>query len=1457
MTLSLTDFTKRLTDSGLMSSDAVRAFVEGLPEDGRPVDGAQLAKLLVKERKLTRFQAEQIYAGKGATLTFGNYVILDKLGQGGMGMVLKAEHQRMKRVVALKVLSPEAVKTPDAVRRFEREVQAAAKLEHQNIVAAYDADRANNTTFLVMQFVDGDDLSAIVKKTGPLAVDRAIDCVLQAARGLEFAHRRGVIHRDIKPANLLLGKDGVLKILDMGLARIEDPTGGSHDATLTGTGTVMGTIDYMSPEQALDTKTADARSDIYSLGCTLFYLLTGAAPYPADTVMKRLLAHRESQIPSLPGVPPTVETIFRRMVAKKAAERYASLTEVIADLQSCLTAPPTSPVPVVSESVDENFTNFLAMISQPEKFPAPGTSVEPPVATKPTRALRKPPASAAESATVQWNEGASDTNPTTASSASANGWLARFQGLSSHRTKLVIAGTVGVTVVLGLAGYLSPPKNRGSAVSVGQVDTEQTAKGTRTDAKGRDSIGPASATKAEEFALAFDGTDDYVDIPTLQLVKGESRTFEIWISKCGPSPRHRVFDMLGDGASLALDFVPNPAPSDQASWTVFGKPSNAPNTGMYSAVHPIPSAPQHVAVVFNNQSVHPTLFVNGKPLDGPKKGFGFKLQSSTGTVLGGHRSDDGQLDTLFNGRMHQVRVSRTVRYSREFTPPDRFEKDADTLALYRFDEGKGSELKDSSGNSHHGKIVGAKWVTADGTAMTPVDFALRFEGPQNKVTLPVLPLDSSKPFTLEAVVIPKKRVPTGFQIIIGGHQVQLGLKNPTNQLASMFFHSDGFTWSDSTVLENDQRKHVALIRLGKQVQFFVDGKLSGTKDLVDLSAQPATWPWVIGGGTEDFFEGDIDEVRFSKVARYDGKDFTPKLRFEPDADTIALYHFDEGTGSELKDSSGNNHHGKIVGAKWVKVDGSSITSPEFKNALGMEFIRVPKGKSWLGGGGGKPGTQEVTIPDDFYLGKFEVTQEEWTKVTGKNPSAYSRTGSNKDLVKGFSDDVLRRYPVESVSWDAAREFIRLLNEKAPEPGWTYHLPKEDEWEYACRGGPMNDATERAFDFYLAQPTNELLAGQANFGKIYNRPTGVGAHAPNRLGLCDMHGNVWEWCDDRGDDKDRGPQRVHCGGGWHDPASGCRATSRFQNSPAIGTGVHGLRVARVPVAAKPSPFDILTSSDYEWSAPENLGAVINTAAGEGSPCLSSDGLTLLFDSDRPGGQGKTDLWMSRRPTLIAPWSAPENLGATVNSSENEKVPTLSSDGLALLFASDRGQSDKRYKLWWCHRKTTSEPWSTPTTQQLEVTAAAGVSDYEPELAADGLSLLFTSFPRVGTHGLEDLWQCRRSKTTEPWGPVQNLGAIVNGPAKDMDPALSSDGRVLLFVSDRPGGLGKADFWWSSRPSLDAPWSAPQNLGKPVNSEIDELSPTLSADGQTLLFRSNRPGGRGGNDIWMSRRVPKSK
>lgn len=296
---------------------------------------------MVRRKQLTAFQAQQIYQCKAKHLVMGNYVVLDKLGQGGMGMVLKAQHRRMKRLVALKILPPAMIKTADAVRRFQREVEAAAKLTHPNIVTAHDADEANGTHFLVMEYVEGQDLAAVVRERGSLPLGKALAYVLQAARGLEYAHHRGIVHRDIKPSNLLVDAEGKIKILDMGLARIE--SAGEEQSELTGTGQIMGTIDYMAPEQALNTKDADARADIYALGCSLFFLLTGKAMYEGDTIMKKLLAHREHPIPSLrsacPQAPDELEAVFTKMVAKKRADRYQTMTDVIEALEGCRSRP--------------------------------------------------------------------------------------------------------------------------------------------------------------------------------------------------------------------------------------------------------------------------------------------------------------------------------------------------------------------------------------------------------------------------------------------------------------------------------------------------------------------------------------------------------------------------------------------------------------------------------------------------------------------------------------------------------------------------------------------------------------------------------------------------------------------------------------------------------------------------------------------------------------------------------------------------------------------------------------------------------------------------------------------------------------------------------------------------------------------------------------------------------------
>lgn len=370
MSTTLGRFLKHLGDSGVLSLEEVQAIQGKVPPAKGNEDAKQFALDLVKQKKLTLFQADCIYNGKLQGLTLDDYIILEKIGSGGMGMVFKAEHRRMKRLVAIKLLSDTAMKAPENVRRFHREVQAAAKLTHPNIVAAHDAREWKGRHYLVMEYVDGTDLAQLVAKKGLLSIDQAVDYILQAAKGLEHAHKTGLVHRDIKPANLLLDKSGVIKILDMGLARLQVHQGPlaetKDDSELTQTGSIMGTVDFMSPEQALDSRHADATADIYSLGCTLYYLLVGRPLYEGETVLSRLVAHRETPAPALRAarkdVPAQIEVIYGKMVAKSAADRYQTMAEIIRDLsdwKKVASKPSAAESALLSDEIPQNVINAI------------------------------------------------------------------------------------------------------------------------------------------------------------------------------------------------------------------------------------------------------------------------------------------------------------------------------------------------------------------------------------------------------------------------------------------------------------------------------------------------------------------------------------------------------------------------------------------------------------------------------------------------------------------------------------------------------------------------------------------------------------------------------------------------------------------------------------------------------------------------------------------------------------------------------------------------------------------------------------------------------------------------------------------------------------------------------------------------------------------------------------------
>jgi serine/threonine protein kinase len=329
-------FVDALRQSGLLGVDQ---FNELRNLIARYPDSKALAGQLIQLGWLTPYQVNQLFQGQGNGLVLGQYRILERLGEGGMGQVFKARHQALGRIVALKVIRRDRLQSNEAVKRFRREMQMAGQLSHPNVVNAFDADAINGTHFFAMEFVDGTDLSRLVREKGPLPSHRACDCIRQAALGLQHAHEKGMVHRDIKPANLLVSKTPsgiVIKILDMGLARFQ-ATEQEDQTMLSQDGHVLGTPDFMAPEQAKSSSTVDHRADIYSLGCTFYYLLVGKPPFFGGSNIEKLLKHQMDPPPPIEkfrsDVPEGVRLVLRQMLAKKPDERIQTAGTVAAALE--------------------------------------------------------------------------------------------------------------------------------------------------------------------------------------------------------------------------------------------------------------------------------------------------------------------------------------------------------------------------------------------------------------------------------------------------------------------------------------------------------------------------------------------------------------------------------------------------------------------------------------------------------------------------------------------------------------------------------------------------------------------------------------------------------------------------------------------------------------------------------------------------------------------------------------------------------------------------------------------------------------------------------------------------------------------------------------------------------------------------------------------------------------------
>ena len=1245
MALTAEQFGKAVVASGLMTAEELRALWAELPVTERPKDGESFSTVLLKRERLNEFQAKELLSLSNTPLVFGDYVLLSKIGAGGMGQVFKAHHRRMDRLAAIKLLPASLTKDEATVKRFEREVKAAAKLSHPNIVQTFDAGVQRGVHYLVMEHVDGRDLSAIVKERGPLPVNEAIDCIVQAARGLAFAHGKGVVHRDIKPANLLLDSEGVVKILDMGLARIDSTTEAAADHQLTNTGTVMGTVDYMSPEQATNTHNADARSDIYSLGCSLYRLLTGGNVYEGATAVEKILAHVGRPVPSLlaqrADCPAEIDRIFQKMLAKKPEDRYQQAAQLVAELEAFRNPGATASF---TSSSDSNLTSFLQTLNSPK-----GTA---------TQAAQPSVQTSAKTEQTMVHAGAEvETDPKSEivapqkAATKAEGEKRKAGGGQKPPVKLIAAGAAGALLLMLLGVWVIIRDKDGNEVArvkvpdggtvtvqnntpakaatpptatpmKSAVPTTQSAKTSTPPTVSPKTASPTSPSPALNAAWTFADWKTLFDGSSLNGWTGETNKLTVengvlvndgqkgTVSAPGTyrdfevELEFRLRDKGNSGLGICYSGEGDPALNglevqllDDAGYSTIGLDQRcgalyklvAARQGFYK------KWPEWNRVVARSLGDELEVELNGTSV---VKTTRQALAVAHPTHAGVKRTS-GSICLFPHTSRSEYRNFRVREATRSTGPLDTNPPPTATV----IDLLAGVDVNRDA-------VVG-KFTLVGGLKQTD-------QVAQARIYLPTaaIPAEYDLNYSVARTVAGGKALMIGF--VWQGKQGSVVIDGFSSPPASGLEMVDG-----KSAKENGTYRPGERIALGSKHDLVIRVRNDGVTVLCDASM---VFEWK-GQARQLSTHAMWDVPRKDQLfVGFQGPYVVHAARLTPIGASL---------GPPLAKAPFDAAGAKAHQQSWAKYLGVDVVKP---NSIGMQMTLIPPGEFLMGSSDAditlalkiaeetkldaasviriqeeRP-QHRVRITKPFRLAVHEVTIGQFAKFVAqtKYKTQAEEFGGNSYTVKHeelkpenlkltwrtpgqtITDDS----PVTQVSWNDAAAFCNWLSEQEKqEPcyqrdgdSWAlrpkangYRLPTEAEWEYACRAGT-------ATQFWFGDDWKELDKYGWTTKNADSRPHAVGLLPANPFGLYDMHGNVWEWCQDGYDSKwyEKSPSddplgpntashRMLRGGCWLLATANGRSSYRYNTGQSNRNNTGGFRVALSSVGAQPSTASITTST----------------------------------------------------------------------------------------------------------------------------------------------------------------------------------------------------------------------------------------------------------------------------------------